>query len=63
MNIEPRTRKKEYYIRTLFDTADEQEQAMYLFKNIAYKTGVQKKNGKILIVALSFYYNMIRGKQ
>jgi hypothetical protein len=63
MNIDkPRIRKKEYYVRTLFDTADEQEEAMNLFKNIANKTGMQKQNGRILIAALSNYYKMTGGK-
>ena len=64
MNIDkPRTRRKEHHVRTLFDTAEEQEEAMNMFKNIAYKTGVQKQNGKILIAALRNYYTMIGGKQ
>lgn len=62
MNIEPRTRKKEYYVRTLFDTAEQQEEAMILFQNIAYKMGMQKQNGRILILALSNYYKHIGGK-
>lgn len=62
MNIEKRTRKKEHYIRTLFDTAEEQEQAMNLFKNIAHKMGMPKQNGRILIAALSNYYKHIGGK-
>ena len=63
MNIEPRTRKNEYYVRTLFDTAEQQEEAMNLFKNIAAKMGMQKQNGKILIAALSNLYKYIGGKQ
>ena len=64
MNIDkPRIRKKEYYVRTLFDTADEQEEAMNLFKNIAAKMGMQKQNGRLLIAALRNYYKMIGGKQ
>ena len=62
MNIEPRKRKKEHYVRTLFDTAGEQEQAMLLFRNIAYKMGMQKQNGRILILALSNLYKNIGGK-
>lgn len=63
MNIDkPRTRKKEYYVRTLFDTADEQEQAMNLFKNIAAKMNMPKQNGRLLIAALSNYYKMVGGK-
>ena len=56
MNIETRTRKKEYHVRTLFDTQDEETEAKNLFKNIAYKTGMQKQNGRILIAALRAYY-------
>jgi hypothetical protein len=64
MNIDkPRIRKKEYYVRTLFDTADEQEEAMNLFKNIAYQSAMQKQNGKILIAALRHYYKATGGKQ
>lgn len=63
MNIEPRTRKKEHYIRTLFDTADEQEEAMNLFKNIAAKMNMPKQNGRLLIAALRNYYKYIGGKQ
>lgn len=61
MNIEPRKRKKEHYIRTLFDTAGQQEEAVNLFLNIANKTGLQKQNGRILIAALKSYYEQIRG--
>jgi hypothetical protein len=63
MNIDkPRIRKKEYYVRTLFDTADEQEEAMNLFLNIAAKMGMPKQNGRLLIAALRNYYKMIGGK-
>jgi hypothetical protein len=58
----PRTRKKEHYVRTLFDTAEEQEQAMNLFKNIAAKMNMPKQNGRLLILALSNYYKHIGGK-
>ena len=61
MNIEPRTRRKELYIRTLFDTESEKIDAMNLFKNIANKTGMQMQNGKILIAALESYYKQITG--
>ena len=58
MNIDkPRIRKKEYYVRTLFDTADEQEEAMNLFKNISAKKGGMQ-NGRILLAALKAYYEV-----